>query len=459
MLDDHYNFGKRKRLSNIYIRPEMFMFGKRISERISFAVRFFKNMHGTTSLVLGGEFSVEKLLFLQACFGYFQNICLVGNLGFSVAKWVTRYIPDTRNLQSGTDKVFRALFNLFRNNPDTKLHLPEDIKVILPPPPKEEVPVDPKAKKPQTKDEMPQEEATDIYSRLQRKAALTADDRRSMIDEAVVRQFRSFDIDGVEAWEAMQREDLVRMRKEEAERDERERLKREEEAAKDPKKKKEHAKGVTIKDIDKDKKIMAGLPEGGAEIEAKVSPYLEAMDNLFNNDMFPVAYGESTINKLHSLISNSDSVLWIDVCSVSSAYDTSLDKTSSKILRTRALQAAEMIPQADSDKPQLRIGVLGADLIALIDQFDLKDPPPPKQKKYITGEDGEEEAEEEEEGEEEDEDEDEFDEDDLSSAEIRRRRKKNNIDQITDLYSHDEKFFLNLMKGEYIEGKIASYRT
>lgn len=102
----------------------------------------------------------------------------------------------------------------------------------------------------------------------------------------------------------------------------------------------------------------------------------------------------------------------------------------------------------------LKIGVVGQKLIELINFFDLKDPVPPKVKKVVNydNEDGEEEQleDEEEEGEEEEE---EFDDDDLSSAEIRRRRKKFNIDQITDLYTEDQAFFLMLMGGEYVEGR------
>ena len=53
----------------------------------------------------------------------------------------------------------------------------------------------------------------------------------------------------------------------------------------------------------------------------------------------------------------------------------------------------------------------------------------------------------------EEEEEEEFDDDEMSSAEIRRIRKKHNIDQITEIYTEDEKFFLKLFSGEYIEGR------
>ena len=87
----------------------------------------------------------------------------------------------------------------------------------------------------------------------------------------------------------------------------------------------------------------------------------------------------------------------------------------------------------------------------IADTFDLRDPAPVKEKKVR--EEGEEEQdageEEQEEGEEEEE-EDEFDED-MSSREIRRIKKKANIDQITELYSRDDRFLLALLSGRYFE--------
>lgn len=429
------------------------MFGKRLSERIYFIVRFFKNLQGTSTLVLGGEFTVEKLLFIQACLGFFQNICLVGEFGITVAKWTTSYIPDTRKLQSGTDKVFRHLFDLFRANPSTRLHLPVDILAFSGPPPKEEQAVDPKAKKGQAKEEEPQDPRQIVFDKLKRGDDLTEEEKTVLQAGLAVKSFRSFDIEAVEEWEVLQKEDLERIKKEEEEREEKERLRREEEAAKDPKKKKEQAKPAA-KDADK-----KTSPEPTAEIESKVGPYFVPSEGYYTEDLIPISYGEGTTSKVVELASTSDSILWLGACSVSKKQETTFDKVVSKLLRTRAIQAAETTPQADSDKPQLKIGVVGGELISLIDSFDLKDPPPPKQKKYIIDEDGEEEeAEEEGEGEEEEE-EDEFDEDDLSSAEIRRRRKKNNIDQITDLYTADQRLFLKLMNGEYIEGIFTLLRT
>lgn len=141
-----------------------------------------------------------------------------------------------------------------------------------------------------------------------------------------------------------------------------------------------------------------------------------------------------------------------------------MDKTIAKLLKDKRSRAdaeeATLNAEARERYIGVRIGLCGQGLMTLIDSFDLKDPIPPKVKKERNPDDEDDDQyEEEDEEEDEAEDSDDFDEDDMSSGEIKRIKKKNNVDQITDNYHEDENFFLKLMSGEYIEGRLGSQRT
>lgn len=441
------------------------MFGKKISDRIKFCVNFFNNLQSTTTLVLGGNFSTQKLKFLQASCNFFQHVYLVGELGYEVASWATTYVPDTSVPDTSKDLVFRSLFDLFRTNKETTLHLPIDIQVVLPPPPKEETVIDPKKKKDAQKEDSQVEEPQGVYAVLKRIGGLTPEDHNLLSSSLTSRALRGFDIDKVEEWEALQSADLARLKREELARQELERLKREEEAAKDPKKKKDGAaKQGTVANMDK--KTMAALQEQKQEpSKSEVPPYHSDFEDpkYLNKGMIPVCIGEESLNSLLNGVTLSSNVLWLGQVGIFEKW-TDQDKKLSKLLRTKRInmtaEEETMNAEARERHVGLKIGVIGQPLIELINSFDLKDPLPPKTKRVINpdNEDGEEEQieEDDEEGEEE---EDDFEEDDMSSAEIRRRRKKHNIDQITDLYNEDQKAFLFLMGGEYIEGRTLLTRT
>lgn len=439
------------------------MFGKKVSERIKFCVNFFNNLPLTTTLVLGGAFSAQKLKFLQASYSFFQHIYLVGELGFEVASWATTYIPDTSVPETSRDHVFRSLFDLFRSNKDTFLHLPTDLHVVLPAPVKEEV-IDPKKKKDAAKEESQVEEPQGVYAVLKRTGGLTPDDHALLTASLVGKSLRGFDIEKVEAWEELQRLDIARVKKEEAARAEIERIKREEEVAKDPKKKKETGAKPGA-GANMDKRTMAALQEQKPEQpKSEFAPYHYDQDDprYFANGMIPVCIGEESVNSLLNAVTQSANILWLGTVGCNKKW-TDHDKKLAKLLRTRRLQmiAEEETLNAEAKEKHigLKIGVVGQNLIELIDSFDLKDPVPPKVRRVANpdNDDGDEEQveDEDEEGEEEEE---EFEDDDLSSAEVRRRRKKQNIDQITDLYTDDQKAFLMLMGGEYVEGRIAFTR-
>lgn len=434
------------------------MFGKKISDRIKFCVNFFNTLQSTTTLVLGGNFSIQKLKFLQASCAYFQHVYLVGEMGYEVASWATTYVPDTSIAATSKDLVMRSLFDLFRTNKDTVLHLPIDIQVVLPPPPKDETVIDPKKKKDAQKEESQVEEPQGVYAVLKRLGGLTPEDQLLLASSLTTRALRGFDIEKVEEWETLQSADLARLKREEIARQELERLKREEEAAKDPKKKKDGAaKQGTVANLDK--RTMAALQDHKPEApKSEIPPYHADIDDpkYFAKGMIPICLGDESLNSLLSGVAQASNILWLGQVGVNEKW-TEQDKKLSKLLRTKRInmtaEEETMNAEAREKHVGLKIGVIGQSLIDLINSFDLKDPAPPKVKRVANpdNEDGEEEQveEDDEEGEEE---EDEFEEDDLSSAEIRRRRKKFNIDQITDLYNDDQKAFLMLMGGEYIEG-------
>jgi hypothetical protein len=435
------------------------MFGKKISERVKFCFNFFNNLPSTTSLVLGGAFSPEKLMFLQASYSFFQHIYLVGEIGFEVSSWATSYHPDTTRQNNSRDLVMRALFDQFRNNKEVILHLPQDVQVVLPPPPKDEPVVDPKKAKANPKEESQVEEPQGVYAVLKRQGGLSSEDHSLLVASLTRKSLRGFDIEKVETWEELQRQDLARIKREELIRQEQERIRREEEAAKDPKKKKD-AGGKVGTVANMDKRTMAALQEQKIEPpKSEVPAFYHDQDEskYFASGMTPICMGEDSLGALLDALSASANILWLGSLGFNQKWSDH-DKKMAKLLRTRRIQmtAEEETLNAEAREKHvgLKIGVIGGGLIELINTFDLKDPAPPKVKRVVDpgNEDGEEEEveDEDEEGEEE---EDELDEDDLSSAEVRRRRKKLNIDQITDLYNEDQPFFLKMMGGEYIEGR------
>lgn len=468
LYDDTYNFGKRERMTNVYIRPDFFVFGRYVYERISFALRFFRPLQGSSLLILGGEYTLEKLMFLQASMTFFQTIILTGKLGLSFARWTTNFSPDLKKTPKVKDQIFRSLLSMINDKKITFIY-PEDVFTITPPPPKEEVSVPDPKKKPapgakEVKEESAEEPSAHGPLALLKKADLSPEELAEVDSHAQNHLFRRLDLERVGKYEEAQKADLEeRHRREEAAKAEAERLRKEEEA-KDPKK-----KGAAAKDTKPpaaDKKAPQGsqavVDPSKSEIPPlpDFPPFLsqeEQSQPVMKEEMIPLRPGDNTVETLLNSVKSCNTLLWIGATSFDNRWNLS-DKKLSKLIKDRrnAANAEEATLGAEARERYIgfKVGVVGSALIKTIDSFDLKDPPPPKVKKVRDpdAEEGEEGDDlEEEEGEEEEEEE--FDDDEMSSAEIRRIRKKHNIDQITEIYTEDEKFFLKLFSGEYIEGR------
>ena len=170
------------------------------------------------------------------------------------------------------------------------------------------------------------------------------------------------------------------------------------------------------------------------------------MEGYYSPGAEAVGVGPETHENILQTVASCRHLLWVGEIGFDSQF-TKTEQSLAKQLRDR-----NMHPQDPAQpKEKQTVAIAGDSLIKLLDTFDLRDPAPVKEKKVR--EEGEEEQdageEEQEEGEEEEE-EDEFDED-MSSREIRRIKKKANIDQITELYSRDDRFLLALLSGRYFE--------
>ena len=484
VLDDPNNFGKRERLSNVYIRPQTFVFGRRISQRLQFAVSFFSNLQGNTVLLLGGELTESKLLFIQACHSFFSTVILLGDLGLQVAHWASTFAPNVNHKPTARSEIMRNLFKVFREKKDALL-LPEDVDYLVLPPKREET-ASPDPKKgpaqsgaagtaPNKKDEkstnsasatqIAQSDAADAnLVGLFKKEYLAAEDVQAVEGSLKSGLYRGFDIDKVEEYEGAQRADLAdRKRKEEAQRLEMERIRKEEEAKEKDQKKKPAAGSGAGKLADKKTIVSQNTLDQSklGELTGAFPPFHQADDVQYatGEEVWPVQAGEATRERVLESVLAANNVLWIGRTSFQSKW-TDPDKKLAKTLKYRRTQVdadeAAMNAEAREKHIGLRIGLVGDGLLRMIDSFDLKDPPVPKTRRVMLDNgDGDEEGqpEEDEEEEEEEEDDDDFDDDDMSSGELRRLRKRQNVDQITAVYSDDEAFFLQLMSGQYLEGK------
>ena len=275
--------------------------------------------------------------------------------------------------------------------------------------------------------------------------------------------FSHFDLARVEEYEAMLHEEAEQKKREEAARLEQERIRREEEAAKDPKK-----KGAAAPE--KPKEPAGKKPDGkpgvdgaktstaleGSQISREVAPFRPADGKTyFTAGMTGVSWGQETKQEVMKAVAHSNNLFWLGKLECSAALSF-LDKDVAKALKNMrtAADAEEATLNADARERYvpLKIGIVGENLIGLVNSLDLKDPPPPKEAKrrQTDDEDGEGEEEQEEEPEEDSEEEEDFD-DDMSSGQIRRLRKKDNVDQITGLYQPDERSVLQLLSGELLE--------
>ena len=109
--DDYANFGNRYRMTNVYIRPDYFVFGKFTFERIALAAQFFKDCGERAVLILGGDMTEEKLMFLQAVRNHFWKIFVVGKLGNALAKWSSGFVPQITKPPTPLEQVYRSLLD------------------------------------------------------------------------------------------------------------------------------------------------------------------------------------------------------------------------------------------------------------------------------------------------------------------------------------------------------------
>lgn len=469
-MDDPTNFGRRERLSNVYIKPDYFGFGRMLSDRLSFVLGFFKSLPGKSTLLLGGKITNAKLMFLQACGHLFQNVVLVGEVGFAISSWATVFQPSLESTSNHKDRFYREFISSLQEK--TNVILPRDANTLAPSTKDEQAPAavaDPKKKPADAKDpKAPKEEVSQIDEVGSLRAALGRSILQPHETELLAKHqklvsFSGFDLAHVEEYEALLLEEAEQKKREEAARAEQERIRREEEAAKDPKK-----KGAAVPEKPKeatgkkpDTKPGADGPKTstaleGSHVSREVPPFRAADSKIyFTAGMTGVSWGNETKQEVMKIVSHSNNLLWLGRLECSQALPL-LDKDVAKALKNMrtAADAEEATLNADARERYvpLKIGIVGENLIGLVNSLDLKDPPPPKEAKRrrTDDEDGEGEEEQEEEPEEDSEEEEDFD-DDMSSGQIRRLRKKDNVDQITGLYQPDERAVLQLLSGELLE--------
>jgi hypothetical protein len=443
VFDDYQNFGKRDRLSNVYIRPEYFIFGQKLIERTSFPVSFFRGIPSNSTLILGGSYSPEKVTFLKASGAFFKRIILTGGFGLEMAKWMSVYQVDVNKQATSADRVFRNLLEYFLEK-ELQVVFPADC-VYLKEPVKEEV-IDPK-KKPTAKEEPAEPQGFFTYFN---KDSLTEEEVKQVEANLVEVAFKTIDIDQVKAREAYLREEIERRYQQELLRvqQERERLAEE---SKDPKKKKVDSKQAPTLELPKRENIVIENLPGD---ELATSGFLT-----YKQGMFVVDWGPNHKQDIIEAFKDSQAVLWVEEVCFNPKWK-SFERTFAKLVKDHGISQkayeSTLAGEAKEAHVGYRLGLVGARLIEQINSFDLKDIAPPRERRVreATGEDGDLEEEPEEEiEEEEDEEEDEFEDDDLSSGEVRRLRKKDNVDQMTAIYHRDTEFFLKLMGGTYFEGK------
>jgi hypothetical protein len=442
VFDDYNNFGKRDRLFNVYVRPEYFIFGAKLMERIAFSVAFFRGIPSNSTLILGGKYSAEKVTFLKASGSFFKRVVLTGGFGLEMAKWMSVYKIDVNKQASSADRVFRNLLEYFVEK-EIKVVFPADC-VYLKEPVKEEV-IDPK-KKPAAKEEPVEPQGLFTYFN---KEALTEEEVKQVEANLVEVAFKTIDIDQVKERESYLREEIERRYQLELLRVQQERDRIAEEN-KDPKKKKVDSKQAPNLELPKRENIVIENIPGD---EASSSGF-----QTYKQGMFCVDWGPNHKQDICEAFKDSQAVLWVGEVCFNSKWRF-FEKSFAKLVKDQAnnhrVHEATLTGEAKEAHTPFRLGIVGNTLIDQINSFDLKDIIPPKERRVRdpNAEEGDiDEEPEEEEDEQEEEDEDEFEDDDLSSGEVRRLRKKDNIDQITSVYNRDTPFFLKLMGGEYFEG-------